>query len=79
MLETNIITTTKDTDENNSVEYKNLSGFTGKQKPLTKKDMYDKDGNCILPKGALPRKYQNRSKYDPTIEREKHRNGKKSE
>jgi hypothetical protein len=33
-------------------------------KPLTKADMYDKDGKCILPKITL-KKYINRSKYSP--------------
>ena len=45
-------------------------------KPLTRKDMYDKDGECILPYGGLPKRYKNRSKYDPNTEDKKHR-GKK--
>lgn len=42
-------------------------------KTLTKKDMYDKDGKCILPKGALPKKYCPRSKYIPAVEDKKHK------
>ena len=45
-------------------------------KQLTKKDMYDENGNSILPRGELPKKYQARSKYCPNIEHEKHRNEK---
>ena len=41
-------------------------------KPLTRKDMYDKNGKCILPK-YLPKKYHNKNKYDPAIEDKKHR------
>jgi hypothetical protein len=33
-----------------------------KRTPLTKADMYDKDGNCLLPK-VTPKKYISRSKY----------------
>lgn len=47
----------------------------GEMKPLTKTDMYDKKGKCILPKGALPKKYC-RSKYDPATEDKKHREDK---
>ena len=32
---------------------------------LTKKDMYDKDGKCILPQGRLPKRLIPRSKYQP--------------
>ena len=42
-------------------------------KTLTHKDMYDDEGECILPKGELPRKYQNHSKYIPAEEDKKHR------
>ena len=31
---------------------------------MTKADMYDKDGKCILPK-ITPKKFINRSKYSP--------------
>lgn len=31
------------------------------QVPLTKKTMYDEKGNCLLPKGDLPKKYQDRN------------------
>ena len=41
-------------------------------KTLTKKDMYDRDGKCILPK-RREKKYMNRSKYDPSAEDEKHK------
>jgi hypothetical protein len=41
-------------------------------KPLTKKEMYDKDGNCILPK-YQPKKYKNRNKYIPSEEDKKHK------
>jgi len=43
-----------------------------KMKTLTHKDMYDDEGECILPKGELPRKHRNRSKYLPAEEDKKH-------
>jgi hypothetical protein len=39
---------------------------------LTRKDMYDKYDNCILPKGDFKR-FRNLSKYSPKKEDEKHR------
>ena len=48
---------------------KREAGLTGK--PLTKKEMYDKDDNCILPKSTL-RRLIRRSKYFPEIEDKKH-------
>ena len=41
-------------------------------KPLTRRDMYDKDGKCILLK-EFPKRYKNRNKYDPATEDKKHR------
>lgn len=40
---------------------------------LTRKDMYNSKGECILPKGMFPKKYINRSKYIPAEEDKKHR------
>lgn len=40
-------------------------------RPLTKKDMYNKEGVCVLPRYSL-KKYRNRSKYNPEIEDKKH-------
>ena len=40
--------------------------------PLTKYDMYDKKGDCKLPK-ITPKKYLNRSRYDPATEDKKPR------
>jgi hypothetical protein len=34
-----------------------------RDKTLTKKDMYNEKGECILPKGKLEKKYVRRSKY----------------
>lgn len=46
-------------------------------KPLTRKDMYNAKGECILPYGELPKKSRPRSKYIPEIEDKKHRKDKK--
>ena len=39
---------------------------------LTKADMYDKKGKCILPFGPVAKKYRSRSKYCPLTEDKKH-------
>jgi hypothetical protein len=39
--------------------------------PLTRKDMYDKDGECILPYGGIAKKYRG-GKYVPAEEDKKH-------
>jgi hypothetical protein len=43
---------------------------------LTKKDMYEKNGKCILPYGGIKKSWRNRSKYNPVEEDKKHRSKK---